>query len=78
MHLATAVKTPVLAIFGSTVKEWGFFPFRSTSIVVENNSLDCRPCTHIGKHTCPKKHFKCMMDISPEMVIEKFSKLIHI
>lgn len=68
MHLATAVRTPVIAIFGSTVKEFGFFPFRGEHIIIENSNLRCRPCSHIGKKTCPKKHFNCMMQIKPEKV----------
>jgi heptosyltransferase-2 len=68
MHMATAVKTPVVAIFGSTVKELGFFPYRAESLVVENSGLSCRPCSHIGRNTCPKDHFKCMMEITPEQV----------
>jgi len=78
MHMATAVKTPVLAIFGSTVKELGFFPYRAESRVVENSGLSCRPCSHIGRNTCPKNHFKCMMEITPEDVyteMENFSCL---
>jgi len=76
MHMATAVKAPLLAIFGSTVKEFGFFPYRSESIVVENKDLKCRPCSHIGKHECPKQHFKCMKEITPEIIEKKFEKLI--
>ena len=76
MHMATAVKTPVLAIFGSTVQEFGFFPYRSKSLVVEGTNLNCRPCSHIGRHSCPQSHFKCMQEISPEIVEEKFEKLI--
>ena len=76
MHMATAVKTPVLGIFGSTVKEFGFFPYRSKSIVVENRNLKCRPCSHIGRNKCPQKHFKCMQEIIPEIVEEKFEKLL--
>ena len=77
MHMATAVKTPVLAIFGSTVKEFGFFPYRSKSIVVENVGLKCRPCSHIGRHDCPKDHFKCMREITPDIVMEKFGELLN-
>ena len=76
MHMATAVQTPVLAIFGSTVKELGFFPYRAEARIIENSGLSCRPCSHIGRHYCPKKHFKCMEEISPENVyaeLEKFS-----
>lgn len=76
MHMATAVYTPVLAIFGSTVKEFGFYPYRSKSIVVEAEGLECRPCSHIGRHTCPKEHFKCMNDITPDIVFENFQRLI--
>ncbi len=71
MHMATAVKVPVLAIFGSTVKEFGFFPFRAQSKVIENQALWCRPCSHIGRNHCPLIHFKCMKDIKPMMVYEQ-------
>lgn len=54
MHTACAVDVPVVAIFGSTVKEFGFFPYKSRSLVLENNSLSCRPCSHIGRNNCPK------------------------
>lgn len=76
MHMATAVKVPVLAIFGSTVKEFGFFPYRAKSIVVENNHLQCRPCTHVGRNNCPKKHFDCMRSVTPSIVLENFNKLL--
>jgi lipopolysaccharide heptosyltransferase II len=64
MHTACAVKVPVLSIFGSTVKEFGFFPYKSENLVLENNSLSCRPCSHIGKDKCPKVHFRCMKDLT--------------
>lgn len=73
MHMATAVKTPVLAIFGSTVKELGFFPYRSKNLILENNKLWCRPCSHIGRNRCPLGHLKCLKSITPEMVFEKLS-----
>jgi len=67
MHTATAVSVPVIAFFGSTVREFGFAPYNSKNIILENNSLSCRPCTHIGRSSCPKKHFKCMKEISAEL-----------
>ena len=36
MHIAVSVKRPVIAIFGSTTKELGFFPFRADATVIEN------------------------------------------
>ena len=72
MHTATAVKVPLIAFFGSTVREFGFTPYKSRSLVLENNNLSCRPCSHIGRSKCPKKHFKCMLDIPPQLAFNKF------
>lgn len=76
MHLSCALNVPTAAIFGSTVSEFGFFPLNKKSVIIENNDLNCRPCTHIGRNDCPKKHFKCMKDISPDMVISKLQPLM--
>ena len=76
MHMATAVGTPVLAIFGSTSEELGFFPFRGQSMVVQNNGLWCRPCTHIGRERCPLGHFKCMKEITADDLFNGLQKLI--
>lgn len=77
MHTACAVKVPIIAIFGSTVKEFGFTPYRSINLILENKSLTCRPCSHIGRSNCPKKHFKCMKEITPEMVNNSLIQLLN-
>ncbi len=64
LHLAEAMGKDVTAIFGSTVKEFGFFPQLADSEVFENNKLKCRPCSHTGLPSCPLKHFKCMRDVT--------------
>jgi heptosyltransferase-2 len=76
MHMATAVKTPVVAIFGSTSQELGFFPVGHAVTIIENKTLSCRPCTHIGRETCPRKHFRCMTAITPGMVFEAVQRTI--
>ncbi len=78
MHVATAVKVPIVAIFGSSVKEFGFTPYKAKSIILENESLKCRPCSHIGRESCPKKHFKCMLDIKPELVFQNLKNFIEV
>lgn len=74
MHLATTVNIPVITFFGSTVKEFGFSPYNANALVLENKNVKCRPCSHIGKDYCPKKHFNCMKTISPESVVEVIQK----
>jgi heptosyltransferase-2 len=76
MHVASATGTKVIAIFGSTVKEFGFTPYNCNNLILENNSLSCRPCSHIGKDHCPKGHFKCMKEIKPDLVFQKVTSLI--
>jgi lipopolysaccharide heptosyltransferase II len=76
MHLAASRKRKVVAIFGPTVKELGFFPYGTDSIVIENSGLSCRPCTHIGLPECPKKHFKCMKDIPTSEVLEAARRML--
>ncbi len=77
MHAACALKVPVLTFFGSTVKEFGFTPYKNRNIILENNSLSCRPCTHIGKSYCPRGHFRCMLDINPENAFNKLNFLLQ-
>lgn len=68
MHMAAAMQKRLVAVFGSTVEEFGFFPPRETSIVIEQKGLACRPCSHIGRDTCPEGHFRCMLDTSVDSV----------
>src|SRR5690606_4857516 len=74
MHLAAARKVPTLAIFGSTVPQFGFTPYGNRSEIVEIE-LDCRPCTHIGRDKCPKGHFNCMNLIDEDIILEKLENL---
>jgi heptosyltransferase-2 len=77
MHTASATGTKVIAIFGSTVKEFGFTPYNCDNLILENNSLNCRPCSHIGRSDCPKKHFECMILIKPEFVFKKLIPFLN-
>lgn len=69
LHMANAVKTDVLAIFGPTVERFGCFPFRARDQVVEV-ALDCRPCGKHGHQSCPRGHFRCMREIGCERVLQ--------
>lgn len=71
MHLAVAVGTPVVAIFGATVPEYGFAPRGAHDIVIETKGLKCRPCSIHGGKTCPIKTFECMIAITPKLVVNK-------
>jgi len=77
MHIAASHKTPVVAIFGPTTENLGFFPYgEGESRVIEDKNLDCRPCALHGGKKCPEKHFKCMRNISPVQVYTTVMELI--
>lgn len=76
MHAANALGKKIVAIFGSSVKEFGFFPYGVEYKILEVDGLKCRPCSHIGRGSCPKKHFRCMVGIKPETVNEAATELL--
>lgn len=75
MHLAAAVGTPVVALFGPTVSAWGFAPAGERDVILEAE-MDCRPCSLHGKSCCADD-VRCMRDIGPERVLaEALARLV--
>lgn len=77
-HLAALVETPTVTIFGPTVLSFGYRAWNNKSIVVENTSLDCRPCGKHGHHQCPIGTHECMKSIHANQVIKAANKLLAI
>lgn len=69
MHMAAAFQKPMVVLFGSSVKEFGFLPYKVPFTLLEVEGLACRPCSHIGRERCPKSHFKCMYEIPEEQIL---------
>jgi len=67
MHMATALRVPVVAIFGPTVQEFGFYPFRACAQVV-SAEVACRPCSTKGSTRCPRRHHHCMQQVTVAQV----------
>jgi heptosyltransferase II len=68
-HLAAAAGTRVFALFGPTVRSFGFQPYSDRGVVIEEDGLECRPCDPHGPASCPKGHHRCLRDLSPGRVI---------
>jgi ADP-heptose:LPS heptosyltransferase len=72
MHIAAALRKPMVSVWGSTVPKFGMWPLYPTghdlNSSVEVAGLNCRPCSKIGHARCPKGHFKCMMDVDAHRV----------
>jgi heptosyltransferase II len=65
LHVAAALGTPSIGIFGPT-SPWHWAPLNPLAAVIETDTaLSCRPC---HKPTCRLQHHRCMRDIEPARV----------
>jgi heptosyltransferase-2 len=64
MHIAAALKKPIVSIWGNTVPDFGMTAYYGNDTITDTRfevtGLSCRPCSKIGYNQCPKKHFNCM------------------
>jgi len=76
LHFSSAMNTPTIAIYCSTVPEFGFYPLSDNSQVVEySGDLYCRPCGLHGFKECPESHFNCAREISIDSVLNAIENL---
>ncbi len=75
-HVASAMRVPVIAVFGPTVPAFGFAPRGPRDVVVELHDLTCRPCSIHGGTKCPIGTFECMIGITPEDVFREVESLL--
>ena len=73
MHIAAAYHKKIISVWGNTVPEFGMYPYmpHEESALFEVRGLSCRPCSKLGFKKCPKKHFRCIMDIDSAAIASK-------
>jgi ADP-heptose:LPS heptosyltransferase len=75
MHIAAAFQKKIISVWGNTVPSFGMYPYMpqatENSFIAEVKSLGCRPCSKIGKTSCPKEHFDCMNKIDIEAILKQ-------
>jgi heptosyltransferase-2 len=65
LHVAAALGTPSIGIFGPT-SPWHWAPLNPLAATIEaSTELPCRPC---HKPVCRLVHHRCMRDITPDEV----------
>ncbi len=66
LHVAAAVGTPSIGIFGPT-SAWHWAPLNPLAAAIETETtVECRPC---HKPTCRYGHHRCMREIPPKRVV---------
>jgi heptosyltransferase-2 len=68
LHLASAMNTPTVALFGPTVPAMGFGPLADRHVMLGRDELSCRPCSAHGGQACPLGHWRCMRDMTVSVV----------
>ena len=71
MHIAAALGTPLLALYGSSTPV--FTPPMSESATILKLDMPCSPCF---ERTCPLGHFDCMNRLKPAAVHAKVAELL--
>lgn len=71
MHIAALTGIKIISIWGATHPFAGFTPFipNENSYIIQNEGLDCRPCSVYGNKKCYKETLECMNSILPEKII---------
>lgn len=76
-HLASAMGTPTVTIYGPTLPAFGFGPLAPRRAIVEHApGLECRPCSAHGPQQCPRAHFRCMREITAAAVTAALQPLL--
>lgn len=72
-HVAAAVRTPIVGIYGPTSPE-AYPPLSDSKVICWKNTL-CSPCY---MNQCPYGHHACMTEITSQEVFEKLSGLVDV
>jgi heptosyltransferase-2 len=76
LHLASAMNVPTVSLFGPTVPAFGFGPLAEQRVVVQHETLPCRPCDAHGPKECPLGHWRCMRQVEPDRVARDTAALL--
>jgi lipopolysaccharide heptosyltransferase II len=76
MHIAAAVGTPIMGLFGPTSPALGFAPSGSSAVCMHLGHF-CSPCSKHGNRPCWRGNRYCMYDMEPEMVLNALDELFE-
>ncbi len=77
MHLAALTSVKIISIWGATHPFAGFTPYLPDNqhTIIQNNNLDCRPCSVFGNKKCYKNTIECLHSIEPKQIYDLCKKI---
>ena len=72
MHIAAALRRPLVAIYGSTSPD--FTPPLHDQVEIVRLGLDCSPCF---QRECPLGHLNCLRQLAPSLVQQAMTRLLQ-
>lgn len=81
MHVAAALRKPMVVVWGNTAPAIGMYPWYPREAAgryrnAEVLGLGCRPCSRIGFAACPRGHFKCMHEQRSSRIVAQLADVI--
>ncbi len=74
LHVAAALGTPSIGIFGPT-SPWHWAPLNPLAAIVQRREpLECQPC---HKPACRVRHHRCMREIGPDAVFDIVDQVLR-
>jgi len=71
MHIAAALKKPIISVWGATIPGFGMYPYHNENLnkMVEASHLEKRPCSKLGTK-CKYKPCKCIDEMPLNEIID--------
>lgn len=75
-HIAAAVGTPTVTLFGPTDPDHGYAPRGAHVRLVRAEGPDCRPCSPRGPRRCPRGDLACLAELPSSRVVDALDELV--
>ena len=77
MHLASLAETAVFSFWGATHPFAGFLGYRQNEkYIIQQEELQCRPCSIYGNKSCYRKDYACLYSIEPVQFIKQIENFL--
>lgn len=75
VHVAAALGTPTVALFGPVdPKVYGPYPLHPARVAITNDGPECRPCYQNMRYNSACEHIECLTGLSPDGIFHRLSE----